>query len=75
MSIKQSYGSVIRKNLLSVYPGAVMYGLLFNISLMIDSIIAGQKMQLPNRLPNEDLGMAIIHRVLRTGQESSPQIL
>ncbi len=44
MSIKQSYGSVIRKNLLSIYPGAVMYGLLFNITLMMDSIIAGQSL-------------------------------
>ena len=38
----QDSGSVIGKNLLSIYPGAVLYGLLFNISLMIDSVIAGQ---------------------------------
>ena len=44
MSIKQSFGSAIRKNLLSIYPGAVMYGLLFNIILMMDSIIAGQSL-------------------------------
>jgi len=36
-----SSGSVIRKNIISLYPGAVLYGLLFNITLMIDSIIAG----------------------------------
>ena len=38
---EQSSGSVIRKNIISNYPGAVLYGLLFNITLMIDSIIAG----------------------------------
>lgn len=37
----KSSGSVIWKNILSNYPGAVLYGLLFNIMLMIDSIIAG----------------------------------
>ena len=34
-------GNSIRKNIISTYPGAVLYGLLFNITLMIDSIIAG----------------------------------
>ena len=38
---KNSSGNVIRKNILSNYPGAVLYGLLFNVTLMIDSIIAG----------------------------------
>lgn len=38
---KQSTGSVIRKNILLNYPGAVLYGLLFNVMLMLDSIIAG----------------------------------
>ncbi|MBO6147866.1 MAG: hypothetical protein J6O55_00845 [Lachnospiraceae bacterium] len=33
---------MIKKNFFSMYPGAVLYGLFFNISLMIDSIIAGQ---------------------------------
>ena len=33
--------SVVSKNILSNYPGAVLYGLLFNITLMVDSIIAG----------------------------------
>ncbi len=37
-------GNVIWKNLISIYPGAVLYGLLFNVSLMIDSIIAGQSL-------------------------------
>ena len=37
----ESRENVIRKNILSMYPGAVLYGLFFNISLMIDSIIAG----------------------------------
>ena len=38
---KRSSGSVIRKNIISNYSGAVLYGLLFNVALMIDSIIAG----------------------------------
>ncbi|MBR6230292.1 MAG: hypothetical protein IKQ97_11185 [Eubacterium sp.] len=37
-------GKVIRKNILSTYPGAVLYGLFFNVSLMLDSIIAGQSL-------------------------------
>ncbi|MCR4746553.1 MAG: hypothetical protein K5894_15160 [Lachnospiraceae bacterium] len=40
----QSHGKVIWDIILSNYPGAVLYGLLFNISLMIDSIIAGQSL-------------------------------
>ena len=36
--------NVIWENLISIYPGAVLYGLLFNVSLMIDSIIAGQSL-------------------------------
>ena len=39
--VERSSGSVIRRNIISNYPGAVLYGLLFNITLMIDSIIAG----------------------------------
>ena len=38
---KQSSGNVIRKNIISNYSGAVLYGLLYNVALMIDSIIAG----------------------------------
>ena len=34
----------IRENILLNYPGAVLYGFFFNISLMIDSIIAGQSL-------------------------------
>ncbi len=41
---KSTKGSVIWKNIISMYPGAVFYGLLFNVSLMIDSIIAGQSL-------------------------------
>lgn len=36
--------NVITKNILSMYPGAAFYGLLFNILLMMDSIIAGQSL-------------------------------
>lgn len=32
---------MIRKNLLEMYPGAALYGLSFNIMLMLDSILAG----------------------------------
>ena len=32
---------MVRKNILLNYPGAVLYGLLFNITLMTDSVIAG----------------------------------
>lgn len=41
MLTERSSGKVIRENIISNYPGAVIYGLLFNVSLMIDSIIAG----------------------------------
>ena len=41
MKDKRYGGSVIWKNIISIYPGAVFYGLLFNVSLMLDSIIAG----------------------------------
>ncbi len=44
MSIGNDSGNVIRHHILSAYPGAVLYGLLFNVSLMIDSIIAGQSL-------------------------------
>lgn len=33
--------NMIRKNLLEMYPGAALYGLSFNIMLMLDSILAG----------------------------------
>ncbi len=36
--------SITFKNILAMYPGAVFYGLLFNISLMIDSILAGHSL-------------------------------
>ena len=42
--VRKPSGNVIWKNLMSIYPGAVLYGLLFNVSLMIDSIIAGQSL-------------------------------
>ncbi len=42
--MKRSQKNAIMKNILSMYPGAVLYGLLFNISMMIDSIIAGQSL-------------------------------
>ncbi len=38
---EESSGKVIWNNIVSLYPGAVLYGLIFNITLMIDSIIAG----------------------------------
>ncbi len=37
--MKRSQKNAIMKNILSMYPGAVLYGLLFNISMMTDSII------------------------------------
>ena len=40
-------GNSIRKNIISAYPGAVMYGLMFNVTLMIDSIIAGSNLGAP----------------------------
>ena len=45
--LEGSSESVIKKNIISLYPGAVLYGLLFNISLMIDSIIAGWNLGAP----------------------------
>ncbi|MBQ9549811.1 MAG: hypothetical protein IJU87_03275 [Lachnospiraceae bacterium] len=44
MDYSESSSSIIKKNILSNYPGAVFYGLLFNVTLMIDSIIAGQSL-------------------------------
>lgn len=42
--MEKSIGQVIKKSIMSVYPGAALYGLVFNVSLMIDSIIAGQSL-------------------------------
>lgn len=39
--LKKAPGKLIRKNLLAMYPGAALYGLAFNVMLMMDNIIAG----------------------------------
>ena len=37
-------GKLIRKTLFKMYPGAAIYGLLFNVMLIIDSVIAGSNL-------------------------------
>ena len=39
---KNAPGKLVRKNLMVMYPGAAMYGLVFSVMLMMDNIIAGQ---------------------------------
>ena len=44
---------MIRKNLLEMYPGAALYGLSFNIMLMLDSILAGLNVWFRNAVSKE----------------------
>ena len=37
-------GKLIRRTLYRMYPGAAIYGLLFNVMLIIDSVIAGSNL-------------------------------